>query len=49
MGSASTKLVLVSVQEPGVWENGSDVHPRSIYGIIHSITAAAHQQSSQPS
>lgn len=29
MGSASTKLALVSVQESGVWENGSDVHPRS--------------------
>ena len=41
--SASTELVLAWDQEPGVGGRRGDAYPRSIHGIIHSITAAVVQ------
>lgn len=47
LGGTSTKLILACDQEPGVQGRRSDVHPRNIHGIIHSLTAAGQQQSSE--
>lgn len=45
LGSVGTKLALVCDQESGVQGRRGDVHPRSIHGIIQSITEAGHQRS----
>ena len=41
--SASTELVLACDREPGACGRRGNVYPRSIHGIIHSITAASEQ------
>jgi len=41
--SASTDLVLVCDQEPGICGRRGDVYPRSTHGIIHSLTTAGKQ------
>ena len=41
--STSTELMLACGHEPGVCVRSGNVYPRSIHGMIHSITAAEDQ------